>query len=137
MRKVIIFEKYELSENGMLININTGKQIKVEISANKRVAKLYVDKKTKRVNIDDLIDENFPKEEIKEEKKEVKRNASRKYEIKVTQLDGEVKIFKTFKAANDFYGLRKDYLNYCLTEPYFYMLTKNGLQLKSVEKIEK
>lgn len=132
MRKIVIFEKYELNENGVITNINTNKQIKIDEKNGNKFAKLYINGKTKRINVTEMLTENFPP--IVEEKV-TKQKASKKYIIRVTQLDGEVLEFKTFKAANDHYGLRKDYLNYCITEPYFYMLTKNGLQLKAVEKV--
>ena len=140
MRTVIIFENYELNENGGVKNVKTQRDIKISINekTNEKYAYLSVDGKSKKVNISKLMEENFPPiiDEVKIEKPK-KSKSRRKYEIKVTQLDGKVLIFETFKAANDYYGLRKDYLNYCLTEPYYYMLTKNGLQLKSVEKILK
>ena len=132
MREIIIFEKYKLTENGEVININSGKSLKIEEKVNGRFVKLTINKKTRRVNIDILIDENFPP--IVEEKKIVKNRKS-KHIIRVTELDGTVREFKTFKEGNDFYGLRKDYLNYCIAEKFKHMLTKGDLKLKSVEKI--
>lgn len=132
MREVIIFEKYKLTENGEVININSQKSLKIEEKSNGRFVKLTLEGKTKRININPLIEENFPP--IVEEEKIVKNRKS-KYIIRVTELDGTIREFKTFKEGNDFYGLRKDYLNYCIAEKFQHMLTKGDLNLKSVEKI--
>lgn len=142
MRTTTIYGKYELKENGEVVNTTTGKQLKIEETSSGRVVKLYVDSKTKRVNIDTLIEENFPKIDINfnptSENSNIEKNKKKrktKYIVRVTELNGTINDFSTFKAANDYYGLRKDYLNYCLTDKYAYMLTKNGLKLKSVEKV--
>lgn len=135
MRTMIIFEKYELNENGEVKNINTGKLLKIEEKNDKKIVKLSVEGKTKRVNITELMEQNFPPI-VEENVEEIKtRRQSRRYIIKVTELNGTVNEFKTFKDANDFYGLRKDYLNYCIAEKFKHMLTKGNLQLKSVEKV--
>ena len=78
--------------------------------------------------------ENENNSQLKSENK--KSYISRKYIIRVVENNGEIREFKTFKKANDFYGLRKDYLNYCISEKFKHMLTKGDLNLKSVEKIE-
>ena len=132
MREVIIFEKYKLTENGEVININSQKSLKIEEKSNGRFVKLTLEGKTKRININPLIEENFPPIVKEEEIVKVRRS---KYIIRVTELDGTVREFKTFKEGNDFYGLRKDYLNYCIAEKFKHMLTRDNLNLKSVEKV--
>ena len=157
---MIIFEKYELTEQGQLKNINTGNFLKVEEKPNGRFVKVVVEGKTKRINLNDYI--NQPEEVVEETVEEVnvqsvetnettqndnnensqdvqvnettnRRKSSRKYKIVVTEMDDTKREFKTFKAANDYYGLRKDYLNYCITEKFQKMLDKANL--KKVEKV--
>ena len=157
---MIIFEKYELTEQGQLKNINTGNFLKVEEKPNGRFVKIVVEGKTKRINLNDYI--NQPEEVVEETVEEVnvqsvetnettqndnnensqdiqvnettnRRKSSRKYKIVVTEMDDTKREFKTFKAANDYYGLRKDYLNYCITEKFQKMLDKTNL--KKVEKV--
>lgn len=157
---MIIFEKYELTEQGQLKNINTGNFLKVEEKPNGRFVKIVVEGKTKRINLNDYI--NQPEEVVEETVEEVnvqsvetnettqndnnensqdiqvnettnRRKSSRKYKIVVTEMDDTKREFKTFKAANDYYGLRKDYLNYCITEKFQKMLDKANL--KKVEKV--
>ena len=166
---MIIFEKYELTEQGQKKNINTGNFLKVEEKPNGRFVKIVVEGKTKRINLNDYI--NQPEEVVEETVEEVnvqsvetnetnesvetnettqndnnensqdiqvnettnRRKSSRKYKIVVTEMDDTKREFKTFKAANDYYGLRKDYLNYCITEKFQKMLDKANL--KKVEKV--
>ena len=99
MREVIIFEKYKLTENGEVININSQKSLKIEENSNGKFVKLTLEGKTKRININPLIEENFPP--IVEEEEIVKVRRS-KYIIRVTELDGTVREFKTFKEGYDF-----------------------------------
>ena len=157
---MIIFEKYELTEQGQLKNINTGNFLKVEEKPNGRFVKIVVEGKTKRINLNDYInqseevnteiieevnvqsvetnettqnDNNENSQDVQVNETTNRRKSSRKYKIVVTEMDDTKREFKTFKAANDYYGLRKDYLNYCITEKFQKMLDKANL--KKVEKV--
>ena len=176
---MILFEKYELNEQGQIKNINTGNFLKVEETANGRFVKVVDEGKTKRINLNDYTNPGQPEtineenneevinqtteitQEITEVTNEVSNNEqtneeehidetiqneqtetvehkpkkSRKYDIVVTEMDDTQRKFGTFKEANDYYGLRKDYLNYCITEKFQKMLDK--VNLKKVEKVEK
>ena len=135
---------YVIFEDGRIQNKNTGKFLKVEEKSNGKFTKIYTEGKSKRINLTELINEykikieNEKKSEEKSEKSEneSKSYISRKYIIRVTENNGTIREFKTFKKANDFYGLRKDYLNYCISEKFKHMLTKGDLDLKSVEKVQ-
>ena len=128
---------YIIFEDGRIQNKNTEKFLKVEETANGKFSKITVEGKTKRINLSELISEYKLKiENEKKSQKTEKTYISRKYIIRVTENNGEIREFKTFKQANDFYGLRKDYLNYCIAEKFSHMLTKGDLDLKSVEKVQ-
>lgn len=185
---MIIFDKYEITVDGIK-NVKTGKFLKVEETSKGKFAKITVDGKTKRINLNDYQDqlddckideaineftdfdqiedskieqeievsqneqpqiensiveqevedskieqENQPQPEGSQvEQKQPRRKSSRKYKIVVTEMDGTQLSFNTYKAANDHYGLRKDYLNYCITDKHIKMLIKANL--KKVEKI--
>ena len=102
MREVIIFEKYKLTENGEVININSQKSLKIEEKSNGRFVKLTLEGKTKRININPLIEENFPP--IVEEEKIVK--------TKYRKLRGLVKVSMSKSVFEDQFGDQQRTLTY-------------------------
>lgn len=125
---------YIISENGEVQNQKTEKFLTVKEKSTGKFVTLSIEGKSKTVNVTKLIEE-YKQSQTSKDKCRSKK--SKKYIIRVTELNGTVREFSTFKSANDFYGLRKDYLNYCIAEKFSYMLTKSDLNLKSVEKVLK
>lgn len=64
-----------------------------------------------------------------------KRASNKRYDIEVIEEDGTVRIFKTLLEANKFYGLRKDYLNYCFADRHKHYLKENGLNIRSIARL--
>ena len=64
-----------------------------------------------------------------------KRASNKRYDIEIIEEDGTVRIFKTLLEANKFYGLRKDYLNYCFADRHKHYLKENGLNIRSIRRI--
>lgn len=64
-----------------------------------------------------------------------KRASNKRYDIEIIEEDGTVRIFKTLLAANKFYGLRKDYLNYCFADRHKHYLKENGLNIRSIARL--
>ena len=66
---------------------------------------------------------------------EKKRASNKRYPIEIIEKDGTKRIFPSLLKANQFYGLRKDYLNYCFAEKHKHLLTENGLNIESIRRI--
>ena len=64
-----------------------------------------------------------------------KRASNKRYDIEIVEEDGIIRVFKTLLEANRFYGLRKDYLNYCFAERHKHYLKENGLNIRSIRRI--
>lgn len=64
-----------------------------------------------------------------------KRASNKRYDIEIVEEDGTIRVFKTLVEANRFYGLRKDYLNYCFAERHKHYLKENGLNIRSIRRI--
>ena len=64
-----------------------------------------------------------------------KRASNKRYDIEIVEEDGITRVFKTLLEANRFYGLRKDYLNYCFAERHKHYLKENGLNIHSIRRI--
>ena len=64
-----------------------------------------------------------------------KRASNKRYDIEIIEEDGTVRIFKTLLEANKFYGLRKDYLNYCFADRHKHYLKENGLNIRSITRL--
>ena len=54
-----------------------------------------------------------------------KRASNKRYDIEIVEEDGTIRVFKTLVEANRFYGLRKDYLNYCFAERHKHYLKES------------
>ena len=65
-----------------------------------------------------------------------KRASNKRYDIKIEEYDGTIREFRTLTEANKFYGLRKDYLNYCFIPKHKHYLTENGLNIKKICRME-
>lgn len=65
-----------------------------------------------------------------------KRASNKRYDIEIIEEDGTVRIFKTLLEANKFYGVRKDYLNYCFAERHKHYLKENGLNIRSITRLK-
>ena len=76
---------------------------------------------------------------MKQDEKDVKetkhRRSNKRYDIEIIEDDGTKRIFRTLLEANNFYKLRKDYLNYCFAEKNKSYLHKNGLKIKSIRRM--
>ena len=65
-----------------------------------------------------------------------KRASNKRYDIEIIDEEGTVRIFKTLLEANKFYGVRKDYLNYCFAERHKHYLKENGLNIRSKTRLK-
>ena len=64
-----------------------------------------------------------------------KRASNKRYDIEIIEEDGTIRIFKRLLEANKFYGLRKDYLNYCFADRHKHYLKENGLNIRSITRL--
>ena len=73
---------------------------------------------------------------IVDEQPKRQRASNKRYDIEIIEESGKVLIFRTLTDANKYYGVRKDYLNYCFIPENEHYLKENGLNIKSIRRLK-